>query len=111
MARNVLFFGENAISPVQGGGIVVYSALRGLDPDHLLGFYRYVDVTPAVEYASRFRLMGRTGNPSSADSALPASPLSYLPPSGVNWYVRQAKNRIKDLARPLLAVLGPDWAY
>jgi len=52
--KNILYLAENAISPLQGGGIVVYAALRGLPPENILGFYRYMNITPALEYAHRF---------------------------------------------------------
>lgn len=57
MPKNVLYLAENAISPIQGGGIVVYALLRGLPAENLFGFFTYENITPAPEYASRFRLL------------------------------------------------------
>jgi hypothetical protein len=51
--KRVLYLAENAISPIQGGGIVVYALLRGLPPENLFGFYCYENITPAPEYAER----------------------------------------------------------
>ena len=56
--RRVLYFAENAISAIQGGGIVVYAVLKGLPPDQLLGFFEYRNITPAPEYADRFVHLG-----------------------------------------------------
>ncbi|MDD3013545.1 MAG: hypothetical protein PHC34_07575 [Candidatus Gastranaerophilales bacterium] len=52
--KNVLFFSENAMSLIQGGGIVVYNVLKGLPPENLLGFYSYTNITPVPEYADRY---------------------------------------------------------
>lgn len=57
MSRRVLYLAENAISPIQGGGIVVYALLRGIAPENLLGFYTYDNITPAPEYADRMHLL------------------------------------------------------
>jgi|GEM_PF-3881936 len=57
--KNVLYFAENAISSIQGGGIVVYSVLKGLPPEKLLGFFEYRNITPAPEYAERFVYLGQ----------------------------------------------------
>jgi glycosyltransferase involved in cell wall biosynthesis len=59
MSKNVLYLAENALSPIQGGGIVTYALLRGLRPENLFGFYTYENITPAVEYASRMQLLPR----------------------------------------------------
>lgn len=56
--RHVLYFAENALSAIQGGGIVAYAVLKGLPPDHLLGFYEYRNITPVPEYADRFTFLG-----------------------------------------------------
>ncbi len=56
--RSVLYFAENAISAIQGGGIVVYAVLKGLPADRLLGFFDYRNITPAPEYADRFVYLG-----------------------------------------------------
>jgi glycosyltransferase involved in cell wall biosynthesis len=56
--RRVLYLAENAISAIQGGGIVVYAVLKGLAPDRLLGFFDYRNITPAPEYADRFVYLG-----------------------------------------------------
>ncbi|HCJ12258.1 MAG: hypothetical protein A2Y14_02735 [Verrucomicrobia bacterium GWF2_51_19] len=52
--KKVLFFSENPISQVEGGGIVVYSVLQGLRPENLLGFYHYRHITISEEYSQRF---------------------------------------------------------
>jgi glycosyltransferase involved in cell wall biosynthesis len=56
--KNVLCLAENAISPIQGGGIVVYAVLQGLPPENVFGFYDYRNITPATEYADRFLWLG-----------------------------------------------------
>ena len=56
--KRVLFFAENAISSVQGGGIVVYNVLKGLPAENLLGFFQYRNITPAPEYRDRFHYIG-----------------------------------------------------
>ncbi len=70
--RRVLYFAENAISAIQGGGIVVYAVLKGLPPDRLLGFFDYRNITPAPEYADRFVYLGpwRTPAPHAAVNRL-----------------------------------------
>jgi len=57
--KRVVYFAENALSPIQGGGIVAYAVLKGIHPDNLLGFYDYENITPASEYADRFVLLPR----------------------------------------------------
>ncbi|MCB1772773.1 MAG: hypothetical protein KDI88_04090 [Gammaproteobacteria bacterium] len=57
-AKRVLYFAENAISSVQGGGIVVYNVLKGLPAENLLGFFQYRNITPAPEYRERFHFIG-----------------------------------------------------
>jgi glycosyltransferase involved in cell wall biosynthesis len=56
--RRVLYFAENALSAIQGGGIVAYAVLQGLPADRLLGFYHYRNITPVPEYADRFVYLG-----------------------------------------------------
>lgn len=51
--KTVLYFAENAISTIQGGGIVVYSVLKGLPAENILGFYDYPNITPVPEYKDR----------------------------------------------------------
>ena len=60
MSRRVLYLAENAISPIQGGGIVVYALLRGIAPEDLFGFYTYDNITPAPEYGSCMHLLPRS---------------------------------------------------
>jgi hypothetical protein len=73
MARkNVLYVAENAISPIQGGGIVVYALLRGLAPENLFGFYAYEGITPAPEYAGRMHPLPRRDG--RRDQELPFRP-------------------------------------
>ncbi len=57
--RRVLYFAENALSAIQGGGIVAYAVLKGLPADHLLGFFEYRNITPVPEYAERFVHLGQ----------------------------------------------------
>ena len=57
-AKKVLYFAENAISSIQGGGIVVYNVLKGLPAENLLGFFQYRNITPAPEYGERFHYLG-----------------------------------------------------
>jgi glycosyltransferase involved in cell wall biosynthesis len=58
-SKCVAYFAENALSPIQGGGIVAYAVLKGIQPENLLGFYDYENITPASEYAHRFILLPR----------------------------------------------------
>ena len=69
MPKNVLYLAENAISPIQGGGIVVYALLRGLPAENLLGFFTYENITPATEYASRFRVLPAPSGQDRGDNA------------------------------------------
>lgn len=111
MAKNILYLAENAISPIQGGGIVVYATLRGLPAPNLLGFYRYASITPALEYAERFHLLPVLRG-SSAAGALSASPLEAFPPTGINYHVRELRERVRSFAGPLAhAILGNDWEH
>ena len=66
--KRVLYFAENALSAIQGGGIVAYAVLRGLPADRLLGFYDYRNITPVPEYADRFEYLGPWKLPSSIRS-------------------------------------------
>jgi hypothetical protein len=59
MAKKILYLAENALSPVQGGGIVTYALLRGVRPEDILGLYVYGHITPASEYADRMQLLPR----------------------------------------------------
>lgn len=63
--RRVLYFAENALSAIQGGGIVAYAVLKGLPADRLLGFYDYRNITPVPEYADRFTYLGSRRTPRS----------------------------------------------
>ena len=63
--KKVLYFAENALSAIQGGGIVAYAVLKGLPADHLLGFYEYRNITPVPEYADRFMYLGNWRTPKS----------------------------------------------
>ncbi len=69
-AKKVLYFAENAISSIQGGGIVVYSVLKGLPPENLLGFFQYRNITPAPEYGDRFHYLGSDRVPDYAKPML-----------------------------------------
>lgn len=59
MARNILYLAENALSPVQGGGIVTYALLRGAPAEKVFGLYSYQHITPAPEYAACMHLLPR----------------------------------------------------
>lgn len=61
--RGVLYFAENALSAIQGGGIVAYAVLKGLPAEQLLGFYTYRNITPVPEYAHRFTYLGEWRTP------------------------------------------------
>ena len=61
--KKVLYFAENALSAIQGGGIVAYAVLKGLPAEHLLGFYEYRNITPVPEYADRFTYLGNWRTP------------------------------------------------
>jgi glycosyltransferase involved in cell wall biosynthesis len=61
--KNVLYFAENALSAIQGGGIVAYAVLKGLPPENLLGFFEYRNITPVPEYADRFTYLGSWKTP------------------------------------------------
>lgn len=88
MPRNVLYLAENAISPIQGGGIVVYALLRGLPPQQIFGFYSYGNITPAPEYADRLhRLPARQGGSSDASSY-------FRPPLGVHHGFASLSHRL-----------------
>ena len=112
MGRRILYVAENAISPLQGGGIVVAATLRGLPAEDLLGFYRYTNISPSPEYASRFHeLPSLGGSVADVSQTLPPSPLSAFPATGLNHYIRGARQRIRSFAGPLLAtVYGSDEA-
>ena len=61
--KRVLYFAENALSAIQGGGIVAYAVLKGLPAENLLGFYEYRNITPVPEYADRFTYLGAWRTP------------------------------------------------
>lgn len=61
--KKVLYFAENALSAIQGGGIVAYAVLQGIPADHLLGFFEYRNITPVPEYADRFIYLGQWRTP------------------------------------------------
>lgn len=61
--KKVLYFAENALSAIQGGGIVAYAVLKGLPAENLLGFYEYRNITPVPEYADCFVYLGRWRTP------------------------------------------------
>jgi glycosyltransferase involved in cell wall biosynthesis len=61
--KKVLYFAENALSAIQGGGIVAYAVLKGLPTENLLGFYEYRNITPVPEYADRFTYLGNWRTP------------------------------------------------
>src|SRR4051794_29394791 len=62
--KRVLYFAENALSAIQGGGIVAYAVFEGLPAENLLGFYEYRNITPVAEYADRFIYLGSWRTPS-----------------------------------------------
>jgi glycosyltransferase involved in cell wall biosynthesis len=106
MARKILYVAENAISPYQGGGIVVAATLHGMNPADLLGFYRYTNITPSAEYAARFHELPSLGGAvTDVSQTLPPSPLSAFPATGLHHYIRGARQRIRSFAGPVLATL------
>lgn len=54
LAKKIIYFGENALSDIQGGGIVVRQVLMGLPAEDVLGIYEYLNNTVAPEYHGRF---------------------------------------------------------
>jgi len=66
--KKVLYFAENALSAIQGGGIVAYAVLKGLPAENLLGFYEYRNITPVSEYADRFTYLGNWRTPKFFDA-------------------------------------------
>lgn len=65
--KKVLYFAENALSAIQGGGIVAYAVLKGLPAENLLGFYEYRNITPVSEYADCFTYLGNWRTPKFFD--------------------------------------------
>jgi len=59
MSKNILYLAENALSPIQGGGIVAYALLRGAPAEQMFGLYSYQSITPAPEYAQCMHLLPR----------------------------------------------------
>ncbi len=59
MAKKILYLAENALSPLQGGGIVSYALLRGAPPADVFGLYAYEHITPAAEYAACMHVLPR----------------------------------------------------
>lgn len=55
--KDVVYVAENALSYVQGGGVVTSHVLHGLAPERLVGFYGYKNITVSPEYGSRFHLL------------------------------------------------------
>lgn len=112
MAKNILYVAENAISPIQGGGIVVAAVLQGLPAANVLGFYRYASITPALEYAERFHLLPVLSGAPAAGGGSAASPLEALPPTGINRRARELGERVRRFLAPLAqAILCRDAEY
>jgi glycosyltransferase involved in cell wall biosynthesis len=112
--KKVLYFAENAISPIQGGGIVVKAALDGLAPENLLGFYTYRNITPSPEFAPRFHLLPilGTGSPSSQDLPRPLTLVAGADPGGIISQLRTLGKRAATVAtQVLLPWLGSDQHY
>ena len=84
MPKNVLYFAENAISPIQGGGIVVHAMLKDLPPDNLLGVYVYRNITPAPAFASRLHALPQMlrSEEATRENLLPQSPVRGLGDEG-----------------------------
>lgn len=55
--KNVVYVAENALSYVQGGGVVASHVLKGLPADKVVGFYGYKGITVSPEYGDRFHLL------------------------------------------------------
>ncbi len=108
MPKNVLYLAENAISPIQGGGIVVCATFRGLPPANLLGFYTYTNITPSAEYSERFHSLRSPAE--AAASILPGSPLSVLPPSRLRRLLIACRRQLKAIERLFAIRTGSsDW--
>src|SRR3954452_22988927 len=98
MSKNVLNFAENAISPMQGGGIVVYASLKRLPSEHLLGVYQYRNITPAPEYAKRLNALPSLlrSQKTTSEISLPSGRLGIIAEGGSTIEVGRA------IAGPLL---------
>lgn len=55
--KAVVYVAENALSYVQGGGVVASHVLKGLPADKVVGFYGYKGITVSPEYGDRFHLL------------------------------------------------------
>lgn len=55
--KSVVYVAENALSYVQGGGVVASHVLKGLPADKLVGFYGYKGITVSPDYGDRFHLL------------------------------------------------------
>lgn len=103
MPKNVLYFAENALSPIQGGGIVAYATLRDLPPEHLLGFYTYTNITPALEYAHRFHALQTLGEGAiDGNALLPPYPHSVHGRSKLRRVVHGSRDKLRTLIAPML---------
>jgi hypothetical protein len=109
--KKVLYFAENAISPIQGGGIVVKAALDGLAPENLLGFYAYRNITPSPEFAPRFHLLPilGTGRSLSQDLPRPLAAGAGDGTGGITYHLRTLGKRAATVATEILwSRLGSD---
>jgi len=90
MAKNILYLAENALSPVQGGGIVTYALLRGVPAENVFGLYSYQHITPATEYARCMHLLPRRDG---RGKAAPRSTVGHgvAPEGAVVLKLRQAR--------------------
>ncbi len=89
MQKNILYLAENALSPVQGGGIVAYAVLRGAAPEKMFGFYTYQNITPAPEYSGCMHLLSRRdGRP--AQTFRPAVSPVLIPEGTLAMNLRRA---------------------
>lgn len=57
VVKSVVYVAENALSYVQGGGVVASHVLKGLPADKLVGFYGYKGITVSPEYGACFHLL------------------------------------------------------
>lgn len=55
--KRLVYVAENALSYIQGGGVVTSHVLHGMPPERLVGFYAYKNITVDPRYGDRFHLL------------------------------------------------------
>ncbi len=84
-SKNVLYIAENALSEIQGGGIVAYAVLKGISPSKILGFFDYQNITPVPELAERFHLLRRWR---FLDNVQFVQPVAYKLLGKIHWSLK-----------------------